>query len=202
MDIFQNFCCGEERIEAYGTLEKPLFLVTNIAKVFNIVSINSHIIDYDETEKIHDTLRTSGGLQKCSFLTEKGFYKFIINSKKENSDKLKNWILTILCQLRLNGVYKLGDSIEYDESTTESNSDSENTKKLEKKVKNNKIQIEENKSIDDLFIESQLKISRHNALLEASKKSRVIYICELSEKFENKTLIKIGKSDDIKQRII
>ena len=203
MDIFQNFSCGEERIEVYGTLEKPLFLVKNIAKVFNIVSINSHVIDYDETEKIHDTIRTNGGIQKCSFLTEKGFYKFIINSKKENSDKLKNWIFTILCQLRLNGVYKLGDSIENDESTTGSNSDSENTKKPEKKVKkNNKIQIEENKCIDDLFIESQLKISRHNALLEASKKSRVIYICELSEKFENKTLIKIGKSDDIKQRII
>ena len=202
MDIFQNFSCGEERIEVYGTLEKPLFLVKNIAKVFNIVSINSHVIDYDETEKIHDTIKTNGGIQKCSFLTEKGFYKFIINSKKENSDKLKNWIFTILCQLRLNGVYKLGDLIENDESTTGSNSDSENTKKPEKKVKNNKIQIEENKSIDDLFIESQLKISRHNALLEASKKSRVIYICELIEKFENKTLIKIGKTDDIKQRII
>ena len=34
MDIFQNFSCGEERIEVYGTLEKPLFLVKNIAKVF------------------------------------------------------------------------------------------------------------------------------------------------------------------------
>ena len=203
MDIFQNFSCGEERIEVYGTLEKPLFLVKNIAKVFNIVSINSHVIDYDETEKIHDTIKTNGGIQKCSFLTEKGFYKFIINSRKEKSDKLKNWIFTILCQLRLNGVYKLGDLIENDESTTGSNSDSENTKKPEKKVKKiNKIQIEENKSIDDLFIESQLKISRHNALLEASKKSRVIYICELIEKFENKTLIKIGKTDDIKQRII
>ena len=196
MEIFQNFSCGEERIEVYGTLEKPLFLARNIAKVFNIVSINSHVVDYDETEKIQDTLRTNGGIQKCSFLTEKGFYKFIFNSRKEKSDKLKNWIFTILCQLRLNGVYKLGDIIENDESTTGSNSDSENTKK------NNKIQIEENKSIDDLFIESQLKISRHNALLEASKKSRVIYICELSEKFENKTLIKIGKTDDIKQRII
>ena len=203
MEIFQNFSCGEERIEVYGTLEKPLFLARNIAKVFNIVSINSHVVDYDETEKIQDTLRTNGGIQKCSFLTEKGFYKFIFNSRKEKSDKLKNWIFTILCQLRLNGVYKLGDIIENDESTVESNSDSENTKKPEKKVKkNNKIQIEENKSIDDLFIESQLKISRHNALLEASKKSRVIYICELSEKFENKTLIKIGKTDDIKQRII
>jgi len=202
MDIFQNFSCGEERIEVYGTLEKPLFLVKNIAKVFNIVSINSHVIDYDETEKIHDTIKTNGGIQKCSFLTEKGFYKFIINSRKEKSDKLKNWIFTILCQLRLNGVYKLGDIIENDESTTGSNSDSENTKKPEKKVKNNKIQIEENKSIDDLFIESQLKISRHNALFEASKKSRVIYICELSEKFENKTLLKIGKTDDIKQRVI
>lgn len=187
----------------YGTIEKPLFLVKNIAKVFNIVSINSHVIDYDETEKIHDTIRTTRGIQKCSFLTEKGFYKFIINSKKENSDKLKNWIFTILCQLRLNGVYKLGDLIENDESTTESNSDTENTKKKEKKVKkNNNIQIEENKNIDDLFIKSQLKISRHNALIEVSKKSRVIYVCELSEKFENKTLIKIGKSDDIKQRII
>lgn len=203
MEIFQNFSCGEERIEVYGTLEKPLFLVRNIAKVFNIVSINSHVVDYDETEKIQDTLRTNGGIQKCSFLTEKGFYKFIFNSRKEKSDKLKNWIFIILCQLRLNGVYKLGDIIENDESTVESNSDSENTKKPEKKVKkNNKIQIEENKSIDDLFIESQLKISRHNALLEASKKSRVIYICELSEKYENKILIKIGKTDDIKQRII
>jgi len=55
---------------------------------------------------------------------------------------------------------------------------------------------------EKINIESQLKISRHNALIEESKKSHVIYICELSEKYENQTLIKIGKSDNIKTRII
>jgi prophage antirepressor-like protein len=55
---------------------------------------------------------------------------------------------------------------------------------------------------EKINIKSQLKILRHNALIEASKKSHVIYICELREKYENQTLIKIGKSDDIKTRII
>ena len=95
-----------------------------------------------------------------------------MRSRKRKSIEFQKWLFTILRELRLKGFYKL---------------DSHKDEKI---------------NIDELFIESQLKISRHNALIDASKKSHVIYICELSEKYENQTLIKIGKTDDVKTRII
>ena len=171
MDIFENFSFEDKKIRVYGTIEQPLFLLKNIAEVFNIESIRSSVIDFDESEKILQDLKSNGGIQKHAFLTEIGFYKFIMRSRKRKSIEFQKWLFTILRELRLKGFYKL---------------DSHKDEKI---------------NIDELFIESQLKISRHNALIEASKKSHVIYICELSEKYENQTLIKIGKSDDIKTRI-
>ena len=171
MDIFENFSFQDKKIRVYGTVEEPLFLLKNVAEVFNIESIRSSVIDFDESEKILQDLQTRGGIQKHAFLTEIGFYKFIMRSRKRKSIEFQKWLFTILRELRLKGFYKLDSH------------------------KDEKINIEE------LFIESQLKISRHNALIEASKKSHVIYICELSEKYENQTLIKIGKTDDIKTRI-
>lgn len=171
MDIFENFSFQDKKIRVYGTVEEPLFLLKNIAEVFNLESIRSSVIDFDDSEKILQDLQTRGGIQKHVFLTEIGFYKFIMRSRKRKSIEFQKWLFTILRELRLKGFYKLDSH------------------------KDEKINIEE------LFIESQLKISRHNALIEASKKSHVIYICELSEKYENQTLIKIGKTDDIKTRI-
>ena len=171
MEIFENFSFQDKKIRVYGTVEEPLFLLKNVAEVFNLESIRSSVIDFDESEKILQDLQTRGGTQKHAFLTEIGFYKFIMRSRKRKSIEFQKWLFTILRELRLKGFYKLDSH------------------------KDEKINIEE------LFIESQLKISRHNALIEASKKSHVIYICELSEKYENQTLIKIGKTDDIKTRI-
>ena len=172
MEIFENFSFQDKKIRVYGTVEEPLFLLKNVAEVFNLESIRSSVIDFDESEKILQDLKSNGGIQKHAFLTEIGFYKFIMRSRKRKSIEFQKWLFTILRELRLKGFYKLDSR------------------------KDEKINIEE------LFIESQLKISRHNALIEASKKSHVIYICELSEKYENQTLIKIGKTDDVKNRII
>ena len=172
MDIFENFSFQDKKIRVYGTVEEPLFLLKNVAEVFNLESIRSSVIDFDESEKILQDLKSNGGTQKHAFLTEIGFYKFIMRSRKRKSIEFQKWLFTILRELRLNGFYKLD------------------------------CHKEEKINIEELFIESQLKTSRHNALIEASKKSHVIYICELSEKYENRTLIKIGKSDDIKTRIV
>ena len=172
MEIFENFSFQDKKIRVYGTVEEPLFLLKNVAEVFNLESIRSSVIDFDESEKILQDLKSNGGIQKHAFLTEIGFYKFIMRSRKRKSIEFQKWLFTILRELRLKGFYKLDSR------------------------KDEKINIEE------LFIESQLKISRHNALIVASKKSHVIYICELSEKYENQTLIKIGKTDDVKNRII
>ena len=143
MEIFENFSFQDKKIRVYGTVEEPLFLLKNVAEVFNIASINSHIQDFDESEKILQDLQTKGGIQKHTFLTEIGFYKFIMRSRKRKSIEFQKWLFTILRELRLKGFYKLD-----------------------------------------------------------SHKDEVIYICELSEKYENQTLIKIGKTDDVKTRII
>ena len=77
MDIFENFSFEDKKIRVYGTIEQPLFLLKNIAEVFNIESIRSSVIDFDESEKILQDLKSNGGIQKHAFLTEIGFYKFI-----------------------------------------------------------------------------------------------------------------------------
>jgi prophage antirepressor-like protein len=79
----------------------------NVAEVFNIVSINSHIQDLDDSEKILQDLQTRGGIQKHAFLTEIGFYKFIMRSRKRKSIEFQKWLFTILRELRLKGFYKL-----------------------------------------------------------------------------------------------
>ena len=52
MDIFENFSFQDKKIRVYGTVEEPLFLLKNVAEVFNLESIRSSVIDFDESEKI------------------------------------------------------------------------------------------------------------------------------------------------------
>ena len=49
MDIFENFSFQDKKISLYGTIEQPLFLLKNIAEVFNIESIRSSVIDLNKT---------------------------------------------------------------------------------------------------------------------------------------------------------
>jgi hypothetical protein len=49
MDIFENFSFEDKKIRVYGTIEQPLFLLKNIAEVFNIESIRSSVIDLNKT---------------------------------------------------------------------------------------------------------------------------------------------------------
>ena len=58
MDIFENFSFQDKKIRVYGTVEEPLFLLKNVAEVFNIASINSHIQDFDESEKLLEKAKT------------------------------------------------------------------------------------------------------------------------------------------------
>ena len=71
MDIFENFSFQDKKIRVYGTIEQPLFLLKNVAEVFNIVSITP-TEKKNETEKCKTILSgdvNAPSVRACFHLT-------------------------------------------------------------------------------------------------------------------------------------
>ena len=56
-----------------GTSEEPLFRASDIGTVLELSNIHASIKDFDETEKVINSVYTLGGNQQVTFLTEKGW---------------------------------------------------------------------------------------------------------------------------------
>ena len=65
--------------------EEHLFRASDIGSLLEMTNIRSLIQDYDITEKVMHTTKTSGGSQKVNFLTTKGLKKLICNTRKPNA---------------------------------------------------------------------------------------------------------------------
>lgn len=70
-------------------------------------NIRATIMEFDDTEKVVNTIDTLGGTQQVSFLTEKGLYKVLFRSRKPIAQKFQNWVCQIIKEIRLKGIYDL-----------------------------------------------------------------------------------------------
>ena len=176
MDILKSFslCGSDYPINIQGTVENPLFQSNQIAKLLGINSINKQIMNFDSSLKGISFGNTLGGLQKMSFLTEKGLYRVIGRSNKPIAEKFQNWVCDVIKEIRLTGEYKLKEQMEKSEQHWEIN------KKL---------------------IIHQAKLDIHTKLLELYHLKNVVYIAKLKESDDGKYIIKIGSTQNIKERI-
>ena len=96
MDILKSFslCGSEYPINIQGTIEDPLFQINQIGKLLDIKNIRNQTSKFNETQKVITESNTLGGIQKISFLTEKGLYRLIGRSNKPIAEKFQNWVLT------------------------------------------------------------------------------------------------------------
>ena len=176
MDILKSFslCGSEYPINIQGTAENPLFQSNQIAKLLGMKCINKQIMNFDSSLKGITESNTLGGSQKMSFLTEKGLYRVICRSNKPIAEKFQNWICDVIKEIRLTGEYKLKEQLEKSEQHWEIN------KKL---------------------IIQQAKLDIHTKLLELYHLKNVVYICKLKDNENGKYVIKIGSTQNVKERI-
>jgi prophage antirepressor-like protein len=61
--------------------------------------------------------------------------------------------------------------------------------------------LKEQNEIDKNLMKQQNKLVRHNTLLQAYANKNVVYLCKIKDQPENKFIVKLGSSQDIKTRI-
>lgn len=69
---------------------------------------------FNEDEKGAHSTGTLGGEQKCVFLTEKGLYRLLGQSKKPIAKIFQNWMADVIKEIRLTGMYRLKQENEVD----------------------------------------------------------------------------------------
>jgi prophage antirepressor-like protein len=168
MDILKAFSLFdvEHHINIKGTLENPLFQANQIGKLLEISNIRESLRDFSDNEKVVTRSDTPGGSQETNFLTEFGLYRLLGRSRKPIAHKFQEWMVTVLKEIRINGIYKLKQENE----------------------------------VDKQLYKYKCELSTHNTLLKAYDKKNIVYICKFNNR-DNKYVIKIGSTQDVKERL-
>jgi len=177
MDIFRAFSLNDNDllINIQGTIEDPLFQASQICDLLGIKSFRSHIDDFTDEHKVLCQIKTNGGLQEVIFLTELGLYKLLGRSRKDIAAKFQNWIVKVIKEIRITGMYKLNEEKEVDKKLLENNQNIINNRTFIKAFHNkNIIYICKFKNIDEKFI---IKIGSTQNIKER--------IYNLNNQFEN-----------------
>ena len=169
MDILKVFslCDATHHVNIQGTHEEPLFQANQIGKILGLKDIIRQIKDWNQRLKVTIETPTLGGIQKVSFLTEKGLYRIINRSNKPIAEKFQDWVEDIIKEIRLTGRYEL----------------------------------QQQQEIDRKLIQLQEKQKTHKKMIELFHQKNIVYVCKMKEMENNKFIIKIGSSQDIKQRM-
>ena len=155
MDILKAFSLldSEYQINIQGTLEDPLFQANQIGKLLGIVNIRDSIKEFSERDKQVVLTDTSTGLKEANFLTEFGLYKLLGRSRKPIAHKFQEWMVSILKEIRINGIYKLQQDNEIDKQLYQHKCELSTHKTLLKAYdKKNLVYICKLKKVNDKFI--------------------------------------------------
>jgi prophage antirepressor-like protein len=174
MDILKAFSLydTEYPINIQGSVHDPLFQAKQIGNLLQFKNIVDSIRDFSSKEKVTEKFRTPGGMQNVTFLTESGLYKILSRSNKPVAKVFQDWMVNVMVELRKTGEYKLKEEHE-----------------IEKKL------IKANEHIN-------AKKNTHDTLVDFCKMKNVVYVCKLCDEKDDKFIIKIGSTQNIKERFV
>lgn len=108
VEILRTIDVQGHKLPIYGTIEEPLFLAVDVAKMIDFsVGNTSHMLNtIDSDEKKLLSTRSSNTTARGSasnkwFLTEYGFYEVLMQSRKPIARRFKSSVKKILKNLRL-----------------------------------------------------------------------------------------------------
>ena len=177
MDLIQNFVFDDYKhdVSLLKDGDETLFRATDIGKVLGIINIHDSIKDFDEDEKVLDSTYTLGGNQNSTFLTEQGVYKLVLKSRKPIAKPFQKWVFNVIKEIRRTGKYEMQKTIDDFQD------------KCNAEVRSQKDKVDE---------------IAHKASVMGCDKRLVVYLGKIKTMEDNTVLIKIGSTNDIKQRAV
>ena len=161
MDIVKAFNTNDLHTEIVikGTVNDPLFRASDVGVVLDIASIRSVIRDYDESEKVVQTMTTPGGPQKVLFLTQTGLFRLLFRSKNPIALQVQYWVCDVVKELQINqrkqnDMMKLRESLE-------------------------KMELNQRNAPNDEIVQMELENEKLKTMLELTKKNNQIIFQEL-----------------------
>lgn len=177
---------------------EPVFKANDIGKIFGIQNMSVTLSKFTEDEKV--TLMTTfkhehGHTQEvqATFLTQNGVYRLMFNSRKPIAEPFRKWVYSVIKSIQKTSKYDLKKAVE------------------EEKINIDKIVADEVAKIQEKYegeLAHQISYMKtytsdravHQAIIDANKYRKLVYIA-IIKRFEDGTmLIKIGSTDDIYNR--
>ena len=138
------------------------------------------IQNYDEDEKVlRKAYDHKGNLQDITFLTSRGIYRLLYNSKKPIAKKFRKWVGNILDDIIFNQSKELTKQLKEYEKILEQ-------KEQQLLLKDNELNDKDQQKLSDT----------HDFLLSSFKKKSICYLI-----FIACNLYKFGNTDDLKRRL-
>jgi prophage antirepressor-like protein len=161
MDIIRAFTTNNLHTEIVikGTVDAPLFRASDVALILEISNIRSSIKDFNESEKVVQTMTTPGGPQKVLFLTRTGLFRLLFRSKNPIALQVQYWVCDVVKELQLNQ-RKQNDMMKLQES-------------LEK------MELNQRNAPSDEIVQMELENEKLKSLLETTEKNNQNLVQEL-----------------------
>ena len=172
MDIIRAFTTNSLHTEIVikGTVENPLFRASDIALILEISNIRASIKDFNESEKVVQTMTTPGGPQKVLFLTRTGLFRLLFRSKNPIALQVQYWACDVVKELQINqrkknDMMKLQESIESENSSLNQRH-APNDELMQMELENEKLKsvLETNELIQELIKTVQQQSCQINRL--------------------------------------
>jgi anti-repressor protein len=105
IQVFKNDQFGQVRA-ARGKNGEPVFVAKDICAILELGNPRSSIALLDDDEKGVHSVDTPGGKQQMTTVTEPGFYKLVMRSRKPEAKAFQRWVThEVLPALRRDGGY-------------------------------------------------------------------------------------------------
>lgn len=197
MDILKAFKLDNKdiQINIQGTDEDPLFQANQIGEILGVSCVRSTIRDFDNDEKVVQDMRTPGGMQKTTFLTELGLYRLLGRSQKPIAKTFQKWVCQVIKEIRNNGKYELQAAVELERTLAHKNIEKERHFTIINAFKNKrilyftKLQQHDEKYVIKLGYSNNIE-ARQRALVTSFGDSTFIDVYECSQNCEFELMLK------------
>ena len=113
IQAFENAQFGT--IRALNMDGEPWFVAKDVCNALGLGNTGQAIVKLDQDEKGITNVDTLGGIQQVSTISEPGFYKLVLKSRKPEAKAFQRWVThEVLPSIRRDGAYVASDGTEDD----------------------------------------------------------------------------------------
>ncbi len=106
IQVFQNEQFGQIRVGSDEVAGEPWFVAKDVCAILELGNPRSSLALLDDDEKGVHSVDTLGGMQQMTTVTEPGFYKLVMRSRKPEAKAFQRWVThEVLPAIRRDGGY-------------------------------------------------------------------------------------------------